>query len=63
MVCTDFLEMVRTDFYETISLQEVCASAKKLKGKKVSAGDSINNEIIKFAVTVLAPYFVKLFNS
>ena len=37
--------------------------AKKLKGKKASAGDSINNEIIKIAVDVIAPHFVKLFNS
>jgi hypothetical protein len=26
-----------------ISLEEVCASAKKLEGKKASAGDWINN--------------------
>ncbi len=46
-----------------ISLEEVCTSAKKLAGKKVSAGESINNEIIKVAVEVFAPYFVELFNS
>jgi hypothetical protein len=46
-----------------ISLEEVCASAKKLEGKKASAGDSINNEIIKVAVDVIAPYCVKFFNS
>ena len=46
-----------------ISLEEVCTSAKKLAGKKASAGDSINNEIIKVAVEVFAPYFVELFNS
>jgi hypothetical protein len=45
-----------------ISVEEIRSSAKKLKGKKASARDSINNEIIKIAVEVFAPYFVKLFN-
>ena len=43
-------------------VHEVCASAKKLKNKKSSGGDAISNEIIKVAVEILAPYFVKLFN-
>ena len=46
----------------SISEHEVCASAKKLGNKKSSAGDVISNEIIKIAVEVLAPYFVKLLN-
>ena len=45
-----------------ISLQEICSSAKKLKRNKASAGDSISNEIIKIAVDVCAPHFVRLFN-
>jgi hypothetical protein len=45
-----------------ISVHEVCASAKKLKNKKSSAGDVISNEIIKIAVEVHATNFVKLFN-
>ena len=45
-----------------ISEHEVRASAKKLGNKKSSAEDVISNEIIKIAVEVLAPYFVKLLN-
>ena len=45
-----------------ISVHEVCTSARKLKNKKSSAKDVISNEIIKIAVEILAPYFVKLFN-
>jgi hypothetical protein len=45
-----------------ISVHEVCASAKKLKNKKSSAGDVISNEIINIAVEVHATNFVKLFN-
>ena len=46
----------------SISEHEVRASAKKLDNKKSSAEDVMSNEIIKIAVEVLAPYFVKLFN-
>ena len=45
-----------------ISLQEICSSAKKLKRNKSSAGDSNSNEIIKIAVDVCAPHFVRLFD-
>ena len=45
-----------------ISVNEVCALAKKLKNKKSSAGDVISNEIIKIAVEIHASNFVKLFN-
>ena len=45
-----------------ISLQEICSSAKKLKRNKASAGDSISNEIIKIAVDIYAPHFVRHLN-
>jgi hypothetical protein len=40
-------------------MKPVCASAKKLKNKKSSAGDVISNEIIKITVEVHATNFVK----
>jgi hypothetical protein len=47
-----------------IYAKEVCDSVKKVKNKKASVGDLINNnEIIKIAVEVLARHFAKIFNA
>ncbi|EDO32953.1 predicted protein, partial [Nematostella vectensis] len=46
-----------------ITLEEVQSTEKLLKNKKASAGDSLNNEIIKVSVESQGRYFVKLFNT
>ena len=45
-----------------ITIEEIQELSKNLKTKKASARDSITNEVIKSSLSVLAPFYVKLFN-
>ena len=48
---------------EPIGMDEVQESIKSLKGGKAGGGDGVLVEMIKCSSHILAPYFVRLFNS